>query len=65
MGYEYKDCLLVEYEWNFWKVCVVELSVKKYWMINSNLPAASASARFWVAASRAAAAAAAAAFAAC
>ena len=46
MGYEYKDCLLVEYEWNFWKVCVVELSVKKYWMINSNLPAASASARF-------------------
>ena len=23
MGYEYKDCLLVEYEWNFWKVCVV------------------------------------------
>ena len=38
MGYEYKDCLLV--------ACVVELSVKKYWMINSNLPAASASARF-------------------
>ena len=19
MGYEYKDCLLVEYEWYFWK----------------------------------------------
>ena len=57
MGYEYKDCLLVEYEWNFWKVCVVGVPViynllvgvvskKKYWMINSNLPAASASARF-------------------